>query len=245
MTSERQGARRRWTPAERARLVKLAGSGITADAIAAELGRSTPAVHQKLAALRTTDSGVPTITAPRWTPAEDAELVRAVGVGESAASVARRLGRTPRAAQARHRKLTGTATPPRRWTPEEDAQLIAGDQQGVTYAQLARRLGRSPSAIAERAAILRRRDDPPLKARRPRWTDERRRQLAQRRIEGASLRELEREFAIKRGTLTSQLRTLQRLGYLPESQTREAPREFKVRQATSEAHDVSGTCPAA
>jgi transposase-like protein len=216
VTGKRKGTRRRWTEAERARLVKLAGSGITAEAIAAELDRSTSAVHQKLAALRTTDSGVPTITAPRWTPAEDAELVRAVGTGESAASVARRLGRTPRAAQARHRKLTGTATPPRRWTPEEDARLIAGDEKGATYAQLAQRLRRSPSAIAERAAILRRRDDPPLTARRPRWTDERRRELARRRTEGASLRELEHEFGVTRGTLTAQLRTLRRLGYLTE-----------------------------
>lgn len=122
MTSQQSQARRRWSEAERARLAELARSQAPVAEIAAELGRSTSAVYQQLAALRSAGRQAPRLAAPRWTDSEDAELVRAVGEGETAASVARRLGRAPRAPR-RHATATSQAPQhrrgagPRRTTP--------------------------------------------------------------------------------------------------------------------------------
>lgn len=162
--------------------------------------------------LRAQHTDVPRRAAPPWTDEQDAELLRAIGAGQTAADVAPQLGRGPRAARARLRYLTGPTRQPTAWTEQEDAQLTAGYEQGSTYAELAEQLDRPPSAIATRIENLRRRGKP-LAPRRPRWTDERRRKLAKRRRDGATLRQLEHEFSITRGTLTSQLRTLRRLGH--------------------------------
>lgn len=99
-----------------------------------------------------------------------------------------------------------------RWTPEKEAQLTQAWERGDTLATIAVALG-CPAWDAWQRVQRLRACGAPLQTRRPRWTDERRKALADARRAGRSLRELEAEFEITRGTLTSQLRTLRRLGY--------------------------------
>lgn len=98
------------------------------------------------------------------------------------------------------------------WTPERDAQLVDAWVKGETLETIGARLGCPGWEAWERVQRLRASGEP-LPQRRPRWTHERRKALARARRDGRSLRELEAEFEITRGTLTSQLRTLRRLGY--------------------------------
>lgn len=97
------------------------------------------------------------------------------------------------------------------WDERQDSRLIELYASGATFEVMADELGRAISGIHQRLERLRAAgaDLPPRK---PRWTERRRALLARRRAEGATLRQLEREFGITRGTLTYQLRVLRRLG---------------------------------
>jgi transposase len=94
----------------------------------------------------------------------------------------------------------------------DDAQLIALYEAQYTFREIGEQLGCGLGAAHARIVELRE-SGMDLPARMPRWTDERRRQFARMRREGRSLNELEIEFERTRGTITSQLRTLRRLGY--------------------------------
>lgn len=85
-------------------------------------------------------------------------------------------------------------------------------RSGVVFREIAGKLDRDLSQTWVRIDVLRR-DGAELPPRRPRWTNAQRDLLAQCRRNGYSLRELEIEFERTRGTITSQLRTLRRLGY--------------------------------
>jgi transposase len=103
-------------------------------------------------------------------------------------------------------------TQPREWAPSEDEQLQAAYREGVVLREIAATLGLDIHHVFTRVVILRR-EGADLPPRRPRWSTEQRRLLAKMRAAGSSLRELEMEFERTRGTITSQLRTLRRLGY--------------------------------
>ena len=106
-----------------------------------------------------------------------------------------------------------TARELRVWTPAADQVLIAAHQRGATLQAIADEVGdgctlshaKSRVAALQRAGVL--------EARKPRWTASKRDRLAQLKRDGHSLRELEQEFAVTRGTITRQLATLRRLGY--------------------------------
>lgn len=158
----------------------------------------------------------------RWSADDDERLVRLRADGMTYSAIAPQLGRSTTACRNRLRALAlngsddarallgapRIATP---WTARADRDLLQGYAAGRTVATLAAALGRTPHETNHRIAILSRRGVE-LPPRRPRWSEERRAALARRRHEGATLRELEREFEITRGTLTSQLRRLRREG---------------------------------
>lgn len=99
------------------------------------------------------------------------------------------------------------------WTPQDDPRLIELYGRGVTLAAIGRDLGRPLWAVHARVEYLRGLGHT-LEPRKPRWGATRRSLLAARRRDGATLRQLEREFAITRGTLTYHLRVLKREGLL-------------------------------
>lgn len=101
---------------------------------------------------------------------------------------------------------------PRPWSGGEDEQLIAAYRRGVTLQATADQLDRPLHQIDTRIRLLRRAGhDLPL--RRPRWTAEQRKLLAERRRAGASLRELELEFGKTRGTINRQIASLRAKGH--------------------------------
>lgn len=164
-----------------------------------------------------------TVVGARWSEVEDARLQREFAAGLTTAQIASKLERTPRAVHARIGLLRrrGADLPRRReavrdedrWSDVDDKRLVDGYQAGRTLLELAGELERTIAAVSSRVDVLRGRgvDLPP---RMPRWTEERRQLLARRRfVEGATLKQLEREFERTRGTITSQLRRLRALGY--------------------------------
>lgn len=100
----------------------------------------------------------------------------------------------------------------RQWTARQDEQLIAAYRAGETLQAIAEGLGCEAFHVWDRVGALRRQGHE-LPVRKPRRTPERRELLARRRREGYTLRQLEVEFERTRGSITSQLRTLARLGY--------------------------------
>lgn len=105
----------------------------------------------------------------------------------------------------------------------DDAQLVALYMSGCTFMEISEQLGCSLARAHDRIAQLRAggMDLPPRK---PRWTKERRSDLARMRRQGVSLNDLEIEFERSRGTITSQLRTLRRLGYDVEPPAMKTPK---------------------
>lgn len=100
----------------------------------------------------------------------------------------------------------------RSWSLADDARLEELYRDDRTLREIADELGVAIHQVWSRISALRARGVE-LPPRRPRWTAERRELLARCRREGYSLREPEMEFERTRGTITSQLRTLRRLGY--------------------------------
>ena len=158
-----------------------------------------------------------------WTQAEQLRLLEEYASGTVIREIAGRLDRSPesiknrlqwmrrRGEQVPHRRAP--LVPADRWSDELDERLISGYRAGLTLLEIAGDLSRPPGAVASRVEVLRGRGVS-LAPRKPRWTEEHRQALARRRfVEGASLRQLEREFERTRGTITSQLRRLRALGY--------------------------------
>lgn len=105
------------------------------------------------------------------------------------------------------------------WSEDLDAQLRELYEESLPVREIAERLALADRLVWTRVQRLRL-DGADLPPRRPRWTDTERERLAERRRQGRSLRELEIEFERTRGTITSQLRTLRRLGYDVDSDER-------------------------
>lgn len=145
--------------------------------------------------------------------------------GGSPASAAASIGRPLRSIESRARSLAETdptiaqhlpAREVRRatgWSADELKEIRAQYAAGATYQAIADTIGRTPSQIVDCVRSLQA-HDPALASRKPRWSTIRRQRLAKRRNEGATLRQLEIEFRITRGTLTYQLRRARSLGLL-------------------------------
>lgn len=124
--------------------------------IAARLGRTYEGVKSKVAELG--------LHRPprRWTPKEDAMIVRHYE-SERLHKLAARLNRTVAAIRTRRtvlRRTSGQPSAQLRWTPAEDAFLLANyDSAGRQF--VAQHLGRSVAAITHRRHILRLRTGEP------------------------------------------------------------------------------------
>lgn len=189
--------------------------GASHSEIASHLETTVDVVAQDLRAARREHPDVPRRKPAPWTAKEDALLAAAVREGLDPAECAARLGRPLRATERRIGRLrTQGLLPPVNdpWTPQLDEQLVAGYETGAPVRELAEQVDRRHYQVNARVKTLRHSgvDLPPRK---PRWTDEDRGRLAHLYREGTSLTQLEHEFGKTRGTITSQLRTLRRLGY--------------------------------
>ena len=97
---DRNGAA--WIPEEDAVIVSMKSRLDTYDAIAKELGRTKQAVQNRWFKLK---SLPPKRTGAAWTPEDDEFIVDAMARGDTYAAIARELGRTTQALQARWYKL--------------------------------------------------------------------------------------------------------------------------------------------
>ena len=166
----------------------------------------------------TQDAGT-TPTAPRWTPGEDATLMRLRAEGQSARQIGAVLGRTHRAIHTRADTLrtfapeagapSAPAAPPyhdgatdaqgrRAWTPEDDARLKALRTQGMEDAAIGAALGRTTSAVTKRVCALKARGDAaiPSRKRPSQWTPERVAEARAMRADGLT----PSQIAIRLGT---------------------------------------------
>jgi hypothetical protein len=186
-------------------------------------------VSQQLTRLR--NDGQLSSTAARagarpWTAAQVAELTRRLEAGERIADIAAGLGRSESAVRTRAYRLAASdealythpehtrPAAPVHWSASADRALRAAYAAGYTYAVIGREVDRTAGQVAQRIDALQRHETNALIPRKPRWTAARREHLARRRNEGATLRQLEREFGIARGTLTYQLRQARSQGLL-------------------------------
>lgn len=94
--------------------------------------------------------------AARWRPHEDERMSGWYAEEVPVIEIARRLGRSPDAVDARRRALRVPARRPRprQWSPEQDALLRASAEAGVPAAVLAERLGLPPEAVRQRRRAL-------------------------------------------------------------------------------------------
>lgn len=94
--------------------------------------------------------------AERWRPHEDQRLREWYAAGVPVTEIARRLGRSQDAVDARRRALGVPARrpTPRRWSPEQDALLRASAEAGVPAAAVAQRLGLPLEAVRRRRRAL-------------------------------------------------------------------------------------------
>ena len=97
---DRNGAA--WIPEEDAVIVSMKSRLDTYDAIAKELGRTKQAVQNRWFKLKSLQ---PKRTGAAWTPEDDEFIVDAMARGDTYAAIARELGRTTQALQARWYKL--------------------------------------------------------------------------------------------------------------------------------------------
>ncbi len=146
---------------------------------------------------------------------EESRLIELAGSGSTVEDCAAALGRPVGATKVRIGRLRGAGKLPplfESWTETADVTLTEAYATELPVREISRTVQRPPHQVHTRVAALRR-EGADLPPRKPRWTDAERERLAKLRRQGASLRELEREFGKTRGTITSQLRTLRRLGY--------------------------------
>lgn len=92
--------------------------------------------------------------ARRWTGREDKTLARLYATGAAVREIARRIGRSEDAVNARRRQLGIAARRDPRWTEREDALLSAAAAAGVPPRILAERLGRPVGQVRWRRRAL-------------------------------------------------------------------------------------------
>jgi len=145
--------KRRWTKAERIMLTNLVAQGATTQEIAAQLGRSGPAVHGQI-------RGVKPYRKP-WTAAEDAAIIEGAAARTSMTEIAAQIGRTVNAVRIRANKLRvkGAAakwikgSPGRRaWTTTAMRELISMRERGEPYSRIAAAMGRTVEACRSQLA---------------------------------------------------------------------------------------------
>lgn len=208
-------ARRNSAALRRSQATALWRDGASYREIAAHLGTSTDAVAQYLRAARRQGADLPRRKPEPWTEQDDATLLADVRDGLDVAACADTLARPVDATARRIGRLRSQGLLPplnEPWSPEQDERLVTGYTAGHPLRELASQTQRPAHQVNTRVGSLRR-SGADLPPRKPRWTDEDRGRLARLYREGTSLRQLEHEFGKTRGTITSQLRTLRRLGY--------------------------------
>jgi len=145
--------KRRWTKAERSQLADMLAQGATVQQIAAQLARSTPAVHGQI-------RGVKPYRKP-WTAADDAAIIEGAAARSSMAKIAEQLGRTVNAVRVRANRLRvkGAAakwikgSPGRRaWTTKAMRELISMRERGEPYSRIAAAMGRTVEACRSQLA---------------------------------------------------------------------------------------------
>lgn len=208
-------AKRNGAASQRAQAAALWREGASYRDIARQLGTSTDVIAQHLRAARKQGADLPRRKPDPWNEHDDATLLAAVRNGLSMAACAESLGRPVDATARRIGQLRSQGLiPPLHtpWSPEQDARLASNYTAGFPLRELALNAQRPVHQVDTRVGSLRR-DGADLPPRKPRWTEEDRVRLARLYREGTSLKQLEHEFGKTRGTITSQRRTLRRLGY--------------------------------
>ena len=141
----------RWTPEEDEVVVDMRSRGESYPAIARELsGRTAAAVTARWK--NHLENRQPDRNGAAWTPEDDAVIVDMKSRLETYDAIAKELGRTTLAVQARWYKLK--SLPPKRsgaaWTPEDDAVIVDMKSRLETYDAIARELGRTTQAVQAR-----------------------------------------------------------------------------------------------
>lgn len=139
---------RAWLPEDDRQLREFFAADTPIEHLAWIFDRSQTAVRDRLRAL-----GLRRRSALPWNELEDEELARRYGV-DSAADIARDLGRLVSAIYNRAAFLGLTEGNPPPWSEWEDAQLREGYARGVPLPQLARLIGRPLSGLSSRADAL-------------------------------------------------------------------------------------------
>lgn len=150
----------------------------------------------------------------RWSEHDDSRLGEWYVDGVPVATIARRLGRSPDAVDARRRALDLPARRPRsrRWSPAQDALLRASAEAGVPAAALAERLGLPLETVRRR-----RRELAPVHQRAKPYAAEEDAALRDAIVGGRALRELASQLGRTEGALRTRARAL---GLLPKGSRR-------------------------
>jgi hypothetical protein len=151
--------------------------------------------------------------AARWRPDEDRSLRSWYLQGVAVVEIARRLGRSADAVDAR-RRLIGLAPRrrPREWSARQDALLLASRRAGVPARVVAERLGLPLEAVRRRRRAL-----APTRAASRRWTRAEDERLRAWLAAGSSLGELARQLGRSEGALRTRARER---GLLPHAERR-------------------------
>ena len=151
--------------------------------------------------------------AGRWRPDEDRSLRSWYRQGMPVVKIARSLGRSADAVNAR-RRLLGLAPRRRRreWSARQDALLLASRRAGVPARVVAERLGLPLEAVRRRCRAL-----APARAASPRWTPAEDERLRAGLAAGSPLGELARQLGRSEGALRTRARER---ALLPHAQRR-------------------------
>lgn len=142
--------------------------------------------------------------AARWRFDEDEQLRRLYGEGVAVVDIARRLGRSANAVDARRRAIGLTARwQPRRWSPRQDALLSASARVGVPARFMAERLGLPLESVRRRRRAL-----APMRPRGCPYNPAEDRALGDALASGHPLPELSRQLGRTEGALRTRARSL-------------------------------------
>lgn len=142
--------------------------------------------------------------AARWGVNEDEQLRRLYGEGVAVVEIARRLGRSANAVDARRRAIGLTARrQPRRWSPRQDALLVASARAAVPARFMAERLGLPLESVRRRRRAL-----APMRPRGRPYSPAEDRALGDALASGRPLPELSRRLGRTEGALRTRARSL-------------------------------------